>query len=264
MEFARTFDRKADTKQVDSMRYRDGAVAFFRLRPHEVMEYTRFPQPGDDRYPPPQGLRILSDPGAIARVIWGNLQWSFQEFQRVTLVGFLALMVILVGVALGRISLTAPTVLLGVISGAVLGLHFLGPVREARLLGPVFLLALPGPGRLHLVAGIFSDSRGDLKKLAAPGSVVAGLFCFQVLYPQYFREVPRRWQQHLLPHASQLAADYILRTQGPGAVVSSREPEAAYRCRGFWIAQPDGSAGDRGVALPGPGRLPFAPQQDAR
>ena len=41
-----------------------------------------------------------------------------------------------------------------------------------------------------------------------------------------------------------LASEQIINTFGPGAVIASREPEVAYRSRGYWIGLPHGTSAE--------------------
>ncbi len=86
--YTRQFDRQAEATYPG---YAQGEFAFFRLHPYELMEYTRFPRPGDPRYPKGTAWQMFADPTALAALVVDNLLWSLKEFQRVTLVGFLLL-----------------------------------------------------------------------------------------------------------------------------------------------------------------------------
>ena len=88
--FPSTFDRQSETAYPG---YTDGEFAFFRLHPSEFMEYTRFPRPGDPRYPKVTGLQMFAHPVSLAALMWDNLKWSLKEFQHVTLVGFFVLFI---------------------------------------------------------------------------------------------------------------------------------------------------------------------------
>ena len=239
-EYCTTFDRSRENEYPG---YKQGEIAFFRLRPYEMMEYTRCPRPGEARYPQAGAVQLLSRPATLAGLIWDNLTWSLKAFQKVTLPGFIMLLVILpVGWLRGRVRLPAAALFLFAASSAVLGLHFLGPVREARLIGwffPWLYLALAVLwlwlwNRLPQVAPAVW-----LKKIG--GVLLAALLAWHLCYPQYFKEVPRRWAVRLEPHIHTQAAAFLLQTAGPGQVLSSREAEMAYRAQAFWIGQPQGS-----------------------
>jgi hypothetical protein len=238
--FAKKFDIDSS-----SMRYEDGAVAVFRLRPFEMMEYTRFPQPGDKRYPPAPSLVIFSAPKAVVKKMGESLSFALKEFRLVTLAGFMTLLIMPLLAWRGIISLNAPTILLWGAFCAVLGLHLLGPVVEARHIGWFFPWLYLGLAALTLWLWKGLRTRPGLQRFIWPGSIlIVVLFCYPILYPPYTKEVPKRWQQRLFPNAHQLAAEYILKTSGPGAVISSKEPEVVYRSRGFWISQPEGTSAD--------------------
>ena len=135
-EYTGKFDRKSESSYPG---YNQGEFDFFRLRPYELMEYTRFPRPGDERYPKASAIKLLAQPGKLTALIWDNLYWSLNEFKKVSLPGFLVLFGILpLGAIRGRIRLPSAAVFLFMVSLAILGLHFLGPVREARLIGWFF------------------------------------------------------------------------------------------------------------------------------
>jgi hypothetical protein len=74
--YTTTFDRQAENTYPG---YSDGEFAFFQLRPYEMMEYTRFPKPGDPRYPKVTGLQMFARPVILASLIWDNLKWSLKE-----------------------------------------------------------------------------------------------------------------------------------------------------------------------------------------
>ncbi len=241
--YTTTFERRQENHYPG---YRQGEFAFFRLRPYELMEYTRCPPPGDERYPQGGAGNILRQPLTLLKVVGDNFLWSLQAFQKVTLPGFVMLFFILPLAWLrGRLILTSATYLLIACHGAILGLHFLGPVREARLIGwffPWLYLALAVLvvwlwQRLHA-----ADCRVWLKK--AGSALLIFLMGFHLLFPQYFKEVPRRWAVRLEPHIHAQAAAFLRETAGPGQVLSSREAEAAYRVRAYWIGQPQGTTAE--------------------
>ncbi len=239
-EYSTTFDRSRETEYPG---HKQGEIAFFRLRPHEMMEYTRWPRPGDERYPQASAVQLLRRPTILAGLIWDNLTWSLKAFQKVTLPGFIMLLVVLpVGWLSGQVRLPAPALFLFGAASAVLGLHCLGPVREARLIGwffPWLYLALAVLWLWLWQRLRRSDQPAGTKKLGA--ALLVALLSFHFLYPQYFKEVPRRWAVRLEPHTHALAAAWLLQTTGPGQVLSSREAEVAYRAQAYWIGQPQGS-----------------------
>ncbi len=242
-EYTSKFDRSSETSYPG---YNQGEFAFFRLRPYELMEYTRFPRPGDERYPKATALQLLAQPGKLAALIWDNFYWSLNEFKKVTLPGFLVLFGVLpLGGLSGRLRLPPAAVFLFGASWAILGLHFLGPVREARLIGwffPWLYLAL-AVFFLWLWNLLHQPDRSP--RLTRIGSLLlVGLLGFHLLYPQYFKEVPHRWSIRQEPHIHTLAAEFLLKTFGPGAVISSREAEVAYRAQAYWIGQPQGNPAD--------------------
>ena len=97
-----------------------------------------------------------------------------------------------------------------------------GPTRRL-----VFSLALSGIGRFYslVVAAGSSQDTGKVPQKRLATLLIGGLFLFHILYPQYFKEVPRRWSLRLAPQVHILASEQILKTFGPGAVIASREPE---------------------------------------
>jgi hypothetical protein len=127
----------------------------------------------------------------------------------------------------------------------VLGLHFLGPVREARLIGwffPWLYVGLAG-FTLWLVRLVQARTWRNARKQIVI-ALIGGLFLFHLLYPQYFKEIPNRWPLRLAPQVHILASQQILKTSGSGAVIASREPEVAYRSGGYWIGLPYGTAAE--------------------
>jgi hypothetical protein len=236
--YTQKFDREARHPW-----YEKGAMSFFQLRPYEVMEFTRFPPPGDERYPPSQAMTLFRQPSLTFRIFWDNLVWSFREFQRVTLVGCFTLFFhVPLGLLTRRLSVPVSVYWIFGASLGVLGLHFLGPVREARLIGwffPWLYLALAG---FTLWLWRFVQAR-SWRHAAKKSTLVliGGLFLFHLLYPQYFKEVPRRWPLRLAPQVHILAGDQIRQTSGPGAIIASREPEVVYRSGGYWIGLPYGT-----------------------
>lgn len=240
--YTKQFDRQAEATYPG---YNQGEFAFFRLRPYEVMEYTRFPPPKDPRYPKGTAWQMFADPVSLAALVLDNLVWSLKEYQRVTLVGFLMLFLYLPWQWWrGRVSLPPDALWLYGVNWCMLGLTFLGPLREARLIGWFFpwlyvsLAAAVSWLWIKIPQWLPGQTRRALLK-----SLVVVLVGFHILYPQYFKEVPRRWQVRREPHIHQLAADYILRDYSKAAVISSREAEVAYRAGGYWIGQPNADAG---------------------
>ena len=226
--------------------YEKGTMSFFHLRPYEVMEFTRFPPPGDDRYPQSSALTVFKQPFLTSQIIWDNLLWSYREFQRNNLVGCLTLFLIVPLLVLTR-RLSLPNSVYWVFGASlgVLGLHFFGPVREARHIGWFFPWLYLGLAGFTLWLREFFQARnwGDAPKKTAT-ALIGGLFLFHILYPQYFREIPKRWPLRLAPQVHILASQQILKNFGHGAVIASREPEVAYRSGGYWIGLPFGTAAE--------------------
>jgi hypothetical protein len=239
--YTKQFDRQAEAHYPG---YAQGEFAFFRLHPHELMEYTRFPRPGDPRYPKGAAWQIFADPAGLGTLVLDNLVWSLKEFQRVSLVGFLMLFIYLPWRWWqSRVSLPADILWLYGLNWSILGLTFLGPLREARLIGWFFpwlymsLAAAVGWLWLKIPQWLPGPTRVGILKF-----LLIILVGFHILYPQYFKEVPRRWQVRQEPHIHQLAADYILGHSGRLAIISAREAEVAYRAEGYWIGQPNADA----------------------
>jgi hypothetical protein len=85
-----------------------------------------------------------------------------------------------------------------------------------------------------------------LTKVRIPVSgVIVIVFLFTLLYPQYFKEVPKLWGLRHKSHSHQLAAETILKQFGTGAIIGSFGLEVAYRARAFWIGQPSGTPADQ-------------------
>jgi hypothetical protein len=236
--YTQQFDRKGRHPY-----YENGTMSFFHLRPYEQMEFTRFPAPDDERFPPSGAFTLWHQPLLTCQIMWDNFIWSFREFQRVTLVGCLTLFCLIpLGILTRRLSLPESVYWTYGASLGVLGLHFLGPVREARLVGwffPWLYLGLAG-FTLWLWQLIQASTWESARKKSAT-LLLGGLFLFHILYPQYFKEVPKRWSLRLAPQVHILASEQILKTSGPGAVVASREPEVVYRSGGYWIGLPYGT-----------------------
>ena len=236
--YTQQFDRKGRHPY-----YENGTMSFFQLRPYEQMEFTRFPAPDDERFPPSGAFTLWHQPLLTCQIMWDNFIWSFREFQRVTLVGCLTLFCLIpLGILTRRLSLPESVYWTFGASLGVLGLHFLGPVREARLVGwffPWLYLGLAG-FTLWLWQLIQASTWESARKKSAT-LLIGGLFLFHILYPQYFKEVPKRWPLRLAPQVHILASEQILKTSGPGAVIASREPEVVYRSGGYWIGLPYGT-----------------------
>ncbi|HSO71561.1 MAG TPA: hypothetical protein VLR91_02810, partial [Thermodesulfobacteriota bacterium] len=239
--YTRQFDRQSESTYPG---YANGEFSFFRLHPYELMEYTRFPRPGDPRYPKGTAWQMFAHPVSLAGLVWDNLKWSLKEFQRVTLVGFFFLFVVLPWRWWqGRLSAPPRVLWFYGFNWSILALTFLGPLREARLIGwffPWLYLSL-GIGVTWAWTQLGQWLPGKIYQYPAKICLV-GLVCFTFLFPQYFKEVPRRWQVRQEPHIHQLAASHILVNSGKGTVISSREAEVAYRAGGFWIGQPNADA----------------------
>jgi hypothetical protein len=238
--YTQKFERKSRHPSYENQ---NGTLSFFHLRPYEVMEFTRFPAPGDERYPPSGAFTLFHQPFLTLATVWDNLLWTSREFQRTTLVGFLTLFIgIPLGILWRRAALPEKVYWVFGASLGVLGLHFLGPVREARLVGwffPWLYLGLAGftLWLWHLVES--RPWRSSIKKGLT--ALIGGLFIFHLLYPQYFKEVPRRWPLRQASQVHIMAGEKILPSFGVGAVVASREPEVAYPSQGFWIGLPYGT-----------------------
>jgi hypothetical protein len=239
--YTTTFDRQSESTYPG---YRNGESAFFRLHPYEFMEYTRFPKPGDPRYPKVTALKMLAHPVTLAALAWDNLKWSLKEFQRVSLMGFIMLFICLPWLWWrGRIPISVEILWFYGLNWSILGLTFLGPLREARLIGWFFpwLYVSLGAG----ITWAWTESGQwftDRKKQDAVKFCLAGIFLFTFLYPQYFKEVPHRWQVRREPHVHKLVADYIVANFGKNAVISSVEAEVAYLAGAYWICQPNTDA----------------------
>ena len=70
--YTQKFDRKARHPY-----YENGTMSFFHLRPYELMEFTRFPAPDDERYPPSGAFTLLHQPLLTFQIIWDNFIWSY-------------------------------------------------------------------------------------------------------------------------------------------------------------------------------------------
>ena len=235
------FDRQSESTYPG---YAGGEFDFFRLHPYEIMEYSRFPSPGDPRYPQGTAWRIFANPLKLSSLVWDNLKWSLKEFQRVSVVGFIVLFIFLPWRWWqGRLAVTSDVLWFYGLNWSILGLTFLGPLREARLIGWFFPWLYLSLGAAVIWAWAESDqwfpdrNRRYLVKIC-----LIGLVLFTFLFPQYLKEVPRRWQVHREPHTHKLAADYILANFGKGAVISSGEAEVAYLAGAYWIGQPNTKA----------------------
>ena len=75
--YTQKFERKARHPY-----YENGTMSFFHLRPYEVMEFTRFPRPDDERYPPSELLHSLINPLSPLRlsgIILSGLSGKFSR-----------------------------------------------------------------------------------------------------------------------------------------------------------------------------------------
>lgn len=236
--YTQTFDR--DRRHPH---YENGTLSFFHLRPSEMMEFTRFPAPSDPRYPPSGAAQIWQHPKVTLQIFWDNLLWSSKELQRVTLVGWLTLFVLVpLDLVCRRLSLPAPVYWTFGASLGVLGLHFLGPVREARLIAwffPWLYLGLAG-FTLWLWRQVRAKDWPPLRQNLLT-VLIGGLFCWHLLWPQYFKEIPRRWTMRQAPQVHSWAAAQITANFGPGALIASREPEVVWRSQGYWLGLPYGT-----------------------
>ena len=239
--YTTTFDRQAENTYPG---YSDGEFAFFQLRPYEMMEYTRFPKPGDPRYPKVTGLQIFARPVILASLIWDNFKWSLKEFQRVSLIGFVVLFIFLPWKWWqGRFQLSSEVLWFYGLNWSILGFTFLGPLREARLIGWFFPWLYLSLGAAVIWAWTQSTRwLPDRNRQYLVKFCLIGIVLFTFLYPQYIKEVPQRWQIHREPHIHTLAADYMVTNFGKGAVISSGEAEVAYRAGAYWIGQPNTKA----------------------
>jgi hypothetical protein len=238
ISYTQKFDRKGRHPY-----YEKGTMSLFNLRPHEQMEFTRFPKPDDERFPPSGTFSLLHRPLLTFQIMWDNFVWTYREFQRTTLVGCIVLFFLLpVGILTRRLSLPESVYWAFGASLGMLGLHFFGPVREARLIGWFFpwLYLTLGGFTLWLWQRIQASTWGSAGKKSA-SLFIGGLFLFHLLYPQYFKEVPKRWSMRLNPQVHILASEQIRKTFGPGAVIASREPEVVFRSGGYWIGLPYGT-----------------------
>lgn len=221
-----------------SLRYNNGTLGFFRFRPYEFMHYTRTPLPGDERYPAKQPWNYLFDYDIVWKRISNNIRFTLIEFKLASIPGIIGLILLLF-----KRSFSGPIGLTLVSSLLVLGLHLISQVRDARQIGWFFPWIFLGLAGLTLWFWDLIQSKVTNKFIKNWLSLVLiGLFCFHVLYPQYFREVPRRWAVRHLPNSHQWASAEILKHSGPGAVISAVFPQVAYRSRGFWIHFPAGTA----------------------
>jgi hypothetical protein len=129
------------------------------------------------------------------------------------------------------------------ISWSILGLTFLGPLREARFIGwffPWLYVSLGAAASWFWT--LVPQWLPEKKRQELAKTCLISIITFTFLYPQYFREVPRRWQVRWEPHIHQLAAEFILKNYGQRDIISSVEAEVAYRAGGYWIGQPNADA----------------------
>ena len=239
--YTKQFDRQSEATYPG---YNQGESAFFRLHPYEFMEYTRFPRPEDPRYPQGKSWQMLADPvGLIAKLV-DNLVWSLKEFQRTTSVGFLVLFIYLPWRWWqGRVSPPSDALWLYGVNWSFLILTFLALVREARIIGWFFPWLYLGLGlAVNFVWTQMSTWLPGKNQQLLGKILLIILVSSNLLYPQYFKEVPRRWQVRQEPHVHQVAAAEILKNFGPNAIISSVQAEVAYRAGGYWIGQPNTDA----------------------
>ena len=244
--FYGNFSQDCEVK-TGSRDYHDGLCGWNKLRPYEIMEYTRFPKPGDSRYPPAPGFGIFLQPKRLLNNILGNLGFGLREFQRLSLIGFITILVLIpLGLLARRLTLDRWVIMVFLASVAVLGLHLLGPAWDARAFAwffPWFYLGLAAAMVWLWQWGAKQPFLARFNVLFRCGIVL--VFLFTLLYPQYFKEVPQLWRLREKPHSHQLAAELILRQYGPEAIISSFGPEVAYKAKAFWIGQPNGSPEDQ-------------------
>jgi hypothetical protein len=223
--------------------YHDGLCGWNKLRPYEKMEYTRFPKPDDSRYPPSSGFGIFLNPKRLLNNILSNLGFGLREFQRLSLIGFITILVLIpLGLLARRLALDRWTIMVFLASCSVLGLHLLGPAWDARAFAwffPWIYLGLAAAVVWLWHWGAHQPFLARFTVLFRSGIVL--VFLFTLLYPQYFKEVPQLWRLQEKPHSHQLAAELILTQYGPQAIISSFGPEVAYKAKAFWIGQPSGS-----------------------
>ncbi len=70
---------------------------------------------------------------------------------------------------------------------------------------------------------------------------MAVYFFFIYFIPSILRKYPDAGLYARLPRCISWPAEQILKAFGPGAVIASREPEVAYRSKGYWIGLPYGT-----------------------
>ena len=82
---------------------------------------------------------MFAHPVSLAALVWDNLKWSLKEFQRVSLIGFIVLFIYLPWRWWqGKIQIPSDVLWFYGLNWSILGLTFLGPLREARLIGWFF------------------------------------------------------------------------------------------------------------------------------
>ncbi len=226
-------------KKEHPLKYHQGTVGVTKLRPYEVMEYTRAPLPNDERYPSSiKSWHVLLLWKQLFRGIPKNLKYSIWEVKLVILPSL---------VGLGLIFLTEyfnPSKAMAWATAAsflVLGLHEILLVRESRHIAWFFPWLYLGLAACFLWIWDHLRSKTSKKALKILLPLSIPLFVFLLIYPDYLKEVPKKWKMRNVPHLYQLASDYILKTHGPGAVISAYHFEMVYRCRGLLIGQPEGT-----------------------
>ena len=154
--FYGNFSQDCEVK-TGSRNYQDGLCGWNKLRPYEIMEYTRFPKPGDSRYPPAPGLGIFFNPKRLLNNILGNLGFGLREFQRSLVDWFYYHPGIDTRWACWRGDYPGPWVIMVFLAHCgFLGLHLLGPAWDARAFAwffPWFYLGLAATVGVALALG---------------------------------------------------------------------------------------------------------------
>ena len=219
--------------------YQNGSLGPFHFRPYEMMEFTRAIRPGDERYPVSLSWKHLLDFNKNGERIWINIIYTLHEFKSISIIlGLIGLiLLILTG------SFSHPMGLTLISSLLLLGLHIFAQVRDIRHIAWFFPWIYLGLAAVTVWFWDLIQTSFSNKFIRIGLSLVLiGLFCYNLLSPQYLKELPYRWSIRKLPQVHQLAADQIIKSHGFSAVISSREPEVAYRASGYWIALPNGTA----------------------
>jgi|GEM_PF-4824300 len=226
------------------LKYYGGGVGPFRYRPYEYMEYTRVPLPDDARYPQEISQDFFNNLKLRLLGLPRNLHFAGKEVKLIILPAVIGLYLIF----WGKYFQGLPKNNLGIILTANLILlisHLLALVRESRHIAWFFPWIYLGLSAAGLYGWDFLRSRGYQKSLRL---FLSGLFvlayAFLLLYPDYFKELPRKLRMAGTPHLYQLSSEYILKNFGPGAVISSRHLEIVYRSRGLAIGLPEGDAAE--------------------